>query len=112
MWRAYPLGAGLLSSDKADSPVLMDDEQGVLLDMMDQVAFWNALLELYLTLPLRGGAPGKRRRRRGKPKKKVFDEQTIRDKAMRVLRSDVIPYDSTARILCSTHGLLGLVLLW
>jgi len=38
----------------------------------------------------------------------------MREKAMRVLRSDVIPYDSMhALILCSTHGFtLGLVLLW
>jgi hypothetical protein len=109
---------GLLSSDGQVSPVTMEDEQGVLLDKMDQVAVWNTLLELYLTLPLREGIPEKEKEAEAgeqeKPKKKVFNEQTMRDKAMRVLRSDVIPYDSThALILCSTHGFtLGLVLLW
>jgi hypothetical protein len=110
---------GLLSSDGQVSPVTMEDEQGVLLDKMDQVAVWNTLLELYLTLPLRGGTVPEKEKEgeageQETPKKKVFDEQTMRDKAMRVLRSDVIPYDSThALILCSTHGFtLGLVLLW
>ena len=110
---------GLLSSDGQVSPVAVEDEQGVLLDKMDQVAVWNTLLELYLTLPLRGGTVAEKEKE-GKageqetPKKKVFDEKTMRDKAMRVLRSDVIPYDPThALILCSTHGFtLGLVLLW
>jgi hypothetical protein len=108
---------GLLGSDGQVSPVIMEDEQGVLLDKMDQVAVWNTLLELYLTLPLRGGGGTAKEGgagEQGTPKKTVFDEQTMRDKAMRVLRSDVIPYDSThALILCSTHGFtLGLVLLW
>ena len=110
---------GLLSSDGQVSPVMMDDEQGILLDKMDQVAVWNTLLELYLTLPLRGGAVSEKKKEgeageQETPKKKVFDEQTMRDKAMRVLRSDVIPYDPMhALILCSTHGFtLGLVLLW
>ena len=114
-----PGSIGLLSSDGQESPVSMDDEQGVLLDKMDQVAVWNTLLELYLTLPLKGGtAPEKEKEgeagQQEGPKKKVFDEQTMRNKAMRVLRSDVIPYDSMhALILCSTHGFtLGLVLLW
>jgi len=114
-----PGSIGLLSSDTADSPVLMDDAQGVSLDKMDQVAVWNTLLELYLTLPLRGGAAPEKEEEgdaggQEKPKQKVFDEQTMREKAMRVLRSDVIPYDSMhALILCSTHGFtLGLVLLW
>ena len=106
---------GLLSSDGQVSPVTVEDEQGTLLDKMDQVAVWNTLLELYLTLPLRGGVSEKEKEgEEEKAKKKVFDEPTMRDKAMRVLRSDVIPYDSThALILCSTHGFtLGLVLLW
>ena len=110
---------GLLSSDGQVSPVMMEDDQGVLLDKMDQVAVWNTLLELYLTLPLPGGTVPEKEKEvevgeQEKPKKKAFDEQTMRDKAMRVLRSDVIPYDSThALILCSTHGFtLGLVLLW
>ena len=110
---------GLLSSDGQVSPVMMEDDQGVLLDKMDQVAVWNTLLELYLTLPLPGGTVPEKEKEvevgeQEKPKKKAFDEQTMRDKAMRVLRSDVVPYDSThALILCSTHGFtLGLVLLW
>ena len=110
---------GLLSLDGQVSPVTIEDEQGVLLDKMDQVAVWNTLLELYLTLPLRGGTVTEKVKEgeageQETPKKKVFDEKTMRDKAMRVLRSDVIPYDSThALILCSTHGFtLGLVLLW
>jgi vacuolar protein sorting-associated protein 11 len=109
---------GLLSSDGQASPVTNEDEQGVLLDKMDQVAVWNTLLELYLTLPLRGGAvPEKEKegdaREQETLKKKVY-EQTMREKAMRVLKSDVIPYDPMhALILCSTHGFtLGLVLLW
>ena len=114
-----PGTVGLLSSDGQVSPVTVDDEQGVLLDKMDQVAVWNTLLELYLTLPLRGGIVLEKEKEgeageKETPKKKVFDERTMRDKAMRVLRSNVIPYDSThALILCSTHGFtLGLVLLW
>ena len=110
---------GLLSSNGQASPVMVDDEQGVLLDKMDQVAVWNTLLELYLTLPLPGAAvPEKEKEGEGAGqetlKKKVFDEQTMRDKAMRVLRSTDIPYDPMhALILCSTHGFtLGLVLLW
>ena len=105
---------GLLSSDGQPSPVAIEDEQGVLLDKMDQVAVWNTLLELYLTLPLRGAVQQKEKGEVETPKKTVFDERTMRDKAMRVLRSNVIPYDPMhALILCSTHGFtLGLVLLW
>ncbi|KXN91462.1 hypothetical protein AN958_00724, partial [Leucoagaricus sp. SymC.cos] len=64
-------------------------------DKEDQVAIWNTLLELYLTLPGAGGLE-------------------MRDKAMKVLRSSMLPYDPThALILCSTHGFTdGLVLLW
>ncbi|KAF8958040.1 hypothetical protein BDZ97DRAFT_1906624 [Flammula alnicola] len=48
-------------------------------------------------------------------KKKVeFDEKVMREKGMRVLRSNTIPYDSMhALILCSSYGFTdGLVLLW
>jgi hypothetical protein len=82
-------------------------EEDAYVDKQDQVAVWNTLLELYLTLPGSGGrgtdASGKK-----------FEEGVMRDKAMRVLRSDSIPYDSThALILCSTHRFTqGLVLLW
>ncbi|EDR06605.1 uncharacterized protein LACBIDRAFT_251110, partial [Laccaria bicolor S238N-H82] len=69
------------------------DEVGVEMDRRDQVAVWNTLLELYLTLPLPGGA---------------------RKEAMRVLRSGKIPYEPMhALILCSTHSFTdGLVLLY
>jgi hypothetical protein len=110
---------GIMGSEEQASPVSMEDQQGILLDKMDQVAVWNTLLELYLTLPLQGGAVVEKEKagaagEQETLKKKVFDQQTMRDKAMRVLRSDVIPYDPMhALILCSTHGFTsGLVLLW
>ncbi|KAK2460209.1 hypothetical protein APHAL10511_007800 [Amanita phalloides] len=58
----------------------------------DQVAVWNTLLELYLTLPAVG----------------------LRKKAINILKSDVIPYDPThALVLCSGRGYTeGMVLLW
>ena len=72
------------------------------------MAVWNTLLELYLTLPLPGGA-----RKEGEKGAK-FDEKVMREKAMCVLRSDKIPYDPMhALILCSTHSFTdGLVLLY
>ena len=84
------------------------DELGVELDRRDQVAVWNTLLELYLTLPSPGGA-----RKEGEKGAK-FDEKVMREKAMRVLRSGKIPYDPMhALILCSTHSFTdGLVLLY
>ncbi|KAH7908522.1 hypothetical protein BJ138DRAFT_1128397 [Hygrophoropsis aurantiaca] len=62
-------------------------------DRRDQVAVWNTLLELYLTLP---------------------DASSNKDKVLRVLENEHIPYDAThALILCSTHNFTqGLVLLW
>jgi hypothetical protein len=74
------------------------DDQG---DKKDQVAVWNTLLELYLTLP--------------SPTSKAFrDEKALRAKALRLLESKTIPYDPThALILCSSHSYTpGLVLLW
>ncbi|KAL1745090.1 hypothetical protein HDZ31DRAFT_37166 [Schizophyllum fasciatum] len=67
------------------------DEQA---DHRDQVAVWNTLLELYLTLS--------------------GTQQALRDKALRLLKSEAIPYDAThALILCSSRGYTeGLVLLW
>ncbi|KAF9012567.1 vacuolar membrane protein [Cyathus striatus] len=78
-------------------------------DKADQVAVWNTLLELYLTLP----GP-KEKGKNKEDRTPIFDEGKMRDKAMRVLRSADIPYDPThALILCSTHGYTrGLVLLW
>ncbi|KAL4242531.1 E3 ubiquitin-protein ligase PEP5 [Abortiporus biennis] len=59
----------------------------------DQIAVWNTLLELYL------------------PDLGVED---VGDKAMKLLKSEEIPYDSThALILCSTRNFTpGLVYLW
>jgi len=69
------------------------DEQG---DKADQVAVWNTLLELYLTLP-------------GPPEPKI-----LRNKALKVLQSSTLPYDlNHALILCTTRRFIpGLVLLW
>lgn len=82
-------------------------EEDAYVDKQDQVAVWNTLLELYLTLPGGGG-------RGTNASGKMFEEGVMRDKAMRVLRSNSIPYDSThALILCSTYRFTqGLVLLW
>lgn len=70
-------------------------------DKLDQIAVWNTLLELYLTLP-------------GPEQGKSTSEGGLRDKALRLLKNDAIPYDTThALILCSSHGYTeGLVLLW
>lgn len=70
-------------------------------DKQDQVAVWNTLLELYLTLP-------------GKLTNTHLVEATLRAKALCVLQSQDIPYDMMhALILCSTNGYTpGLVLLW
>lgn len=78
---------------KEDSATI-DEEQ----DNLDQVAIWNTLLELYLTL--KGKIPA--------------EEKALRDKALKVLKSETLPYDPThALILCSTRGYTeGLVLLW
>lgn len=81
-----------------------DAEREKEIDRQDQVAVWNTLLELYLTLPASTSSV----------KNGAFDEKTMRDKALRVLGDDELPYDRThALILCSTHAFtLGLVLLW
>ncbi|KAF5367253.1 hypothetical protein D9757_011694 [Collybiopsis confluens] len=74
-------------------------------ERLDQAAVWNTLLELYLTLPgislsFRSSEPQ--------------DDASLKEKALRVLRSETIPYDTThALILCSSRGYTkGLVLLW
>ncbi|GAW08826.1 vacuolar membrane protein [Lentinula edodes] len=79
----------------------IDDEE----DRHDQVAVWNTLLELYLTLPGLSSSLGS-----SAPQ----DEIALKEKALRVLRSETIPYDTThALILCSSRGYTkGLVLLW
>jgi hypothetical protein len=101
----------------------LDEQQAELVDKQDQVAVWNTLLELYLTLPL-ASSPGSSASKRtngaattGEVQGSgVFSERVMRDKALRVLGSDQsqIPFDTThALILCSTHAFTdGLVLLW
>ncbi|KAG5725103.1 Vacuolar protein sorting-associated protein 11 like protein [Termitomyces sp. T112] len=71
-------------------------------DRLDQVAVWNTLLELYLTLPFKDY------------KGTILVEATLRNKAMAVLKSIELPYDPMhALILCSSHRYTeGLVLLW
>ncbi|KAK1224476.1 Vacuolar protein sorting-associated protein 11 [Marasmius sp. AFHP31] len=87
----------------APSPVEgdQDDEDE---DKKDQIAVWNTLLELYLTLPGISATPTS-------PSQ---SESELREKAIRVLKSKALPYDPThALMLCSTHGSTkGLVLLW
>ncbi|KAG6889861.1 hypothetical protein C0992_003757 [Termitomyces sp. T32_za158] len=80
------------------SESLLDEEA----DRIDQVAVWNTLLELYLTLPFKDY------------KGTALVKVTLRDKAMAVLKSIDLPYDPMhALILCSSHGYTeGLVLLW
>ncbi|KAK7064568.1 E3 ubiquitin-protein ligase PEP5 [Favolaschia claudopus] len=78
-------------------------------DRPDQVAVWNTLLELYLTLPDKPAAA---------PANGATDDEhdsgPLRRKALRVLKSKTLPYDPThALILCSSRGYTrGLVLLW
>ncbi|KAG7086657.1 hypothetical protein E1B28_002597 [Marasmius oreades] len=84
------------------SPV--DVESGEDDEGKDQIAIWNTLLELYLTLPGISATPTS----------PAQSESTLREKALLVLKSDNLPYDPThALILCSSHGSTkGLVLLW
>lgn len=97
-----PGSIGLYSTQNSEFDMTEDDE---VRDKQDQVAVWNTLLELYLTLPTRG-RPGENG--------KKFDEGVMKDKAMRILRSSSIPYDPMhALILCSTYGFTdGMVLIW
>ncbi|KAJ7456594.1 hypothetical protein FB451DRAFT_1143264 [Mycena latifolia] len=75
-------------------------------DRPDQVAVWNTLLELYLTLP---DSPA-----HGMASEDDDESGPLRRKALRVLKSTTLPYDPThALILCSSRGYTrGLVLLW
>ncbi|KIY49906.1 hypothetical protein FISHEDRAFT_72138 [Fistulina hepatica ATCC 64428] len=78
-------------------------------DKEDQMAVWNTLLELYLTLsesrpnPAGDAQPADVERR-----------QDLQERALRILRSETLPYDPMhALILCSSRGYTdGLVLLW
>lgn len=93
-------------NDQAAVPVSRSSATGDALDQeadrLDQISVWNTLLELYLTLP--GTDQGK----------STLGEGSFRDKALWLLKSDVIPYDLMhALILCSSRGYTeGLVLLW
>ncbi|KAF8656018.1 hypothetical protein AX16_002806, partial [Volvariella volvacea WC 439] len=83
------------SNSSSDFDGNAEDEEN---ERSDQVAVWNTLLELYLTLK----------------KEDKKEEEELREKALKVLKSDVLPFDVThALILCSTRGFTkGLVLLW
>ncbi|KAI0075983.1 hypothetical protein K474DRAFT_1663639 [Panus rudis PR-1116 ss-1] len=66
----------------------------------DQVAVWNTLLELYLSYSVTSPSEDERR--------------AYIDKALKLLKSDHVPYDPThALILCSSQNFTpGLILLW
>jgi len=91
---------GTSTGTSTSASVVVDDTE----DREDQVAIWNTLLELYLTLPVSEKEDGKEGER----------GREFRLKAMKVLRSSTLPYDPThALILCSTNGFTdGLILLW
>lgn len=103
-----PPSPGMVGVLGGVEPPDASDELGVEMDRRDQVAVWNTLLELYLTLPSSPGGA----RKEGEGAK--FDEKVMREKGMLVLRSENIPYDPMhALILCSTHSFTdGLVLLY
>lgn len=81
-------------SEKGNSDVPVDEAA----ERVDQVAVWNTLLELYLSMPTKSDE----------------DERKLRAKALGLLQSDKIPYDvNHAMIICSTCQFTpGLVLLW
>ncbi|KAJ6501655.1 hypothetical protein C8R47DRAFT_1253435 [Mycena vitilis] len=76
-------------------------------DRPDQVAVWNTLLELYLTLTDKPAVDSA-------GAEVDEDDGPLRRKALSVLKSKTLPYDPThALILCSSRGYTrGLVLLW
>jgi len=76
-----------------DSDVPVDEAA----ERADQISVWNTLLELYLSIPT-----------------KSEEERSTRTKALKLLQSDKIPYDTNhALIVCSTCQFTpGLVLLW
>jgi len=90
--------AAVAVSSPNEPPV---DEQA---DKLDQIAVWNTLLELYLTLPAAEVADAGEK----------SSPDVMRDKALQVLKSESIPYDPMhALILCSNYSYTpGLVLLW
>ena len=107
------------AAGQQQQPQVLDEEEELseLIEKADQMAVWNTLLELYLTLPGDDNHPAEpisqqqqQQQRRGS----VLQASVLRKKAINVLKSEVIPYDPThALILCSGHGYTdGLVLLW
>lgn len=123
----YATPGGKIKKDSWDvqpklSSGLEDDEDEI--EKQDQVAVWNTLLELYLTLPVKRSsstmapttttASSTLENGSSSSSLNKFDEKTMREKAVRVLRSSTIPYDTThALILCSTRSFTqGLVLLY
>jgi hypothetical protein len=91
-------------SKTAVAPLRMEPSADAQADKQDQVAVWNTLLELYLTLPPPESADSSEK----------SSPDVLRNKALRVLESEDIPYDPMhALILCSSHRYTpGLVLLW
>ncbi|KDQ61289.1 hypothetical protein JAAARDRAFT_55962 [Jaapia argillacea MUCL 33604] len=95
-------GQSVESSKSPASPVSEPDAQlDEQAEKRDQIAVWNTLLELYLSLPT-GESPDS---------SKV---DAMRGKALQLLQSKDLPYDPThALILCSSRGYTpGLVMLW
>lgn len=87
-----------LGDQQPEMPPLPAEGPDEQVEEKDQVAVWNTLLELYLTLP----------------ETETKSNPPIREKALRLLKSTNVPYDTThALILCSSHEYTqGLVLLW
>ncbi|KAF8699748.1 hypothetical protein AX14_000902 [Amanita brunnescens Koide BX004] len=98
-----------------------EEELDESIEKADQIAVWNTLLELYLTLPAEDHRahcipvpPSRQQPTPPNPSASTLQASVLRKKAINVLKSDAIPYDPThALILCSGHGYTdGLVLLW
>ncbi|KAM6500061.1 vacuolar membrane protein [Amanita muscaria] len=83
-------------------------------EKVDQMAVWNTLLELYLTLPGPSSSPGINGSVNVNGAEGSLQEHILRKKATNLLKSEAIPYDPIhALILCSRRGYTdGLVLLW
>ena len=144
---AFPASPGLTAG--ASAGLDAEEELDESIEKADQIAVWNTLLELYLTLPADDGdgdgchaqpparplplqplqplqpparqlplqppaTPTRPNPNPTKLKPSALRASVLRNKAINVLKSDVIPYDPThALILCSGHGYTdGLVLLW
>jgi hypothetical protein len=86
---------GTLPQSPTEDDTLPVDEA---MEKRDQAAVWNTLLELYLSTST----------------KTPEEEKKVKNKALRLLQSENIPYEPThALIICSTREFTpGLVLLW